>query len=269
MPHNKSKFKTIFSAFSIVLVELALVAATTAAFVAVFNHMKIKSATSSASSIESSVGSSTQTVVQPNDSLPVSSAVQAVQQSTDWKLVLVNFDNKMPDNFQNVIVNKFNIDMDSRIVTPYQQMHDAAEKDKIHIWISSGFRNSAKQQQLFTSEIQSFSNTGLSYDDAVSAAAKSVARPGYSEHNTGLAIDINGVLDSFDGTPAFKWMQQHAQDYGFVLRYKKDKQNITKIKYEPWHYRYVGVENAKKMNELNMCLEEYVAYLKENSTASN
>jgi D-alanyl-D-alanine carboxypeptidase len=208
-------------------------------------------------------------VVKPSNSLPTSSAVQPAQQSVDWKLVLVNFDNKMPDNFQNIIVNKFNVTMDSRIVTPYQKMRDAAEKDKIHIWISSGFRNSATQQQLFTEEIQSFSRTGLSYNDAVNKAAKSVARPGYSEHNTGLAIDINGVLDNFDGSPAFKWMQKHAQEYGFVLRYQKDKQDITKIKYEPWHYRYVGVENAKKMNELNMCLEEYVAYLKKNSTASN
>lgn len=257
MYYKKNKFKNTLSAFGIVLIELVLVAVTTAVFVAVFNRVDTKFPAAPAA--ESSVVTN---MVQSSAGLTESSPNQSIQQPFDWSLVLVNFDNKMPDNFKNIIVHQFNVDMDSRIVTPYQKMHDAAEKANIHIWISSGYRSSEKQQMLYTSEIEAFSKFGLDHEEAVSKASKSVARPGYSEHNTGLAIDINGVLDDFDGTPVFNWMQQHAQEYGFILRYKKDKQEITEIKYEPWHYRYVGVENAKKMNKLNLCLEEYIDYLK-------
>ncbi len=264
MYHKKIKLKNALSAFGIVLVELVLVAATTAAFVAVFNRADARLSTTSAAE-----SSRTAAVVEPSASSSESSIEQPVQQTDDWRLVLVNFDNIMPDSFEHTIVHQFNVDIDSRIVSPYKEMHDAAEKENIHIWISSGYRNSEKQQKLYNSEIEAFSRTGLSYDDAVSKASKSVARPGYSEHNTGLAIDVNGVLDNFDETKAFKWMQQHAKEYGFVLRYPKDKQEITKIKYEPWHYRYVGVANAIKMDELDQCLEEYIDYLKKNQTASN
>lgn len=275
MYQEKNKFKTVLSSFALVVIELVLMAATTAVFVMGFNHLDTKlakvSAQKSSSAISvvksSSVASAAQSSVSKAESL--SEQPSSVQQSDDWKLILVNFDNKMPDSFTHTIVHQFNVDIDSRIVTPYQQMHDAAAKDKIRLWISSGYRSSEKQEKLFTDEIQTFRKTGLEYDDAVSKAGKSVARPGYSEHNTGLAIDINGVLESFDGSEAFKWMQQHAQDYGFVLRFQKDKQEITKIKYEPWHFRYVGIENAKKMNEMHLCLEEYVDYLKKNQTASN
>lgn len=278
MYQDKNKHKKILSDITVVVVELVLMAATTAVFVAGFNRLDSKKPAPVSAERSSSVISSV------NNSSAVASAVQSssvsevessseqsasIEQPQDWELVLVNFDNKMPDDFTNTIVHQFNVDIDSRIVTPYQKMHDAALKENIYIWISSGYRSSEKQEKLYTDEIQTFRAMGLEYDDAVSKAGKSVARPGYSEHNTGLAIDVNGVLDSFDGTKAFNWMEQHAQDYGFVLRYKKDKQEITNIKYEPWHFRYVGIENAKKMNEMNLCLEEYVDYLKKNQAASN
>jgi D-alanyl-D-alanine carboxypeptidase len=103
---------------------------------------------------------------------------------------------------------------------------------------------------------------GLSEEKATEKAATMVARPGTSEHNLGLAVDINSVETSFENSKAFKWLQENAEDFGFVLRYPKDKKAITKIIYEPWHYRYVGVEHAKEMNRLGMCLEEYIEYLK-------
>jgi len=159
--------------------------------------------------------------------------------------------------------------MDSRIVEPFRQMRDAALKDDIHLWLSSGYRNDEKQQKLYSEEIEAYYKAGISYEDAVSEAAKSVAPPGTSEHITGLAIDVNGVLEDFGGTKEFRWLSEHAQDYGFILRYPKDKQDITHIKYEAWHFRYVGVEHAKKMKELNLCLEEYIDYLNKNQTASH
>ena len=76
-----------------------------------------------------------------------------------------------------------------------------------------------------------------------------------------MAIDLNGVRENFDTTPEYEWLTEHAAEYGFILRYPEDKQEITKIRFEPWHYRYVGVEHAKAMQERHFCLEEYVEYL--------
>lgn len=77
----------------------------------------------------------------------------------------------------------------------------------------------------------------------------------------GLAVDFNDAETTFESTKAFSWLKQNAEDYGFIMRYPKDKEDITKITYEPWHWRYVGKDNAKEMNRLGMCLEEYVEYL--------
>ena len=97
-------------------------------------------------------------------------------------------------------------------------------------------------------------------------AAKWVTIPGTSEHEIGLALDIVDksyqLLDSKqEETKAQKWLLSHCSDYGFVLRYPKDKTEITQIDYEPWHYRYVGVQNAKFMEEKGYCLEEFIQYL--------
>ena len=93
-----------------------------------------------------------------------------------------------------------------------------------------------------------------------------MAAPGHSEHNTGLAADIvtpdHQMLDTaFEQTPAFAWLSQHAAEYGFILRYPRDKTAITGIIYEPWHYRYVGVDNAAAILQSGGCLEEYLAKL--------
>ena len=81
--------------------------------------------------------------------------------------------------------------------------------------------------------------------------------PGSSEHNLGFCMDIVCVEEWFEDTDEFKWLMQHADDYGFILRYPSDKENITKVIYEPWHWRYVGVEEAKKIKASGLCLEEY------------
>jgi D-alanyl-D-alanine carboxypeptidase len=104
---------------------------------------------------------------------------------------------------------------------------------------------------------------GYSRAEAVNFAAQSIQPPGCSEHNSGLAIDITrpGVWDTredFDTTKEFAWLQAHAHEYGFILRYPKDKQNITQVMYEPWHWRYVGVGPATAMKASGQCLEEYL-----------
>ena len=103
---------------------------------------------------------------------------------------------------------------------------------------------------------------GKTREEAEQLTLRIINKPGTSEHNLGLAVDFNYVDYSFEETKGFRWLQENAEDYGFILRYRKDKESITKVDYEPWHWRYVGVENAKKINELNMCLEEYIDYLK-------
>lgn len=269
MLKQNRKLKKFFSSLFVVVVELGLMVAATTAFISAFNYVDARHVENATSRGASSA--QTPSTVQQNSQGPISTADASEVQKpvNDWRLTLVNYENKMPDDFQNVIVHEFNVDIDSRIVEPYRKMHDAAQKEGISLWLSSGYRSPEKQQVLFEQEIQNYAKTGLSYVDALAKAETSVARAGYSEHNTGLAVDLNGVKEDFGGTPASNWLQKHAPEYGFVLRYPEDKQDITKIKYEPWHYRYVGVENAKKMDELHMCLEEYVDYLKKNQTSGD
>ena len=112
-------------------------------------------------------------------------------------------------------------------------------------------------QNISTSEITDWRLILVNYQQTIN-------RPCTSEHNLGLAVDFNYINNEFEKTKEFSWLQKNAENYGFILRYNKNKENITQVNYEPWHWRYVGVDNAKKMNELNMCLEEYLEYLKSN-----
>ena len=151
---------------------------------------------------------------------------------------------------------------DSRAVGALNTMCEAALEDGIRLTCISTYRTYDYQDGLFNNRIQRYINQGYSQTDALAAAARVVAKPGTSEHHMGLAVDFNSVEQSFENTQAFKWLQEHAEEYGFIMRYAEDKQNLTKIIYEPWHYRYVGVEHAKAINDLGYCLEEYIEYLK-------
>lgn len=153
--------------------------------------------------------------------------------------------------------------LDSRIIEPFEKMCKAAADDGVTLISVSAYRSYNYQQALYNNRVERCKREeGLDDEAAKKKAATIVAVPGTSEHHLGLAVDINSVETSFENTAAFRWLQKHAADYGFILRYAEDKQAITKIIYEPWHYRYVGVEHAKAMNDLGMCMEEYVEYLK-------
>ena len=125
-----------------------------------------------------------------------------------------------------------------------------------------GYRTREQSAQLFEKQVSRQLAAGLSQEAAVEEAKKWVAPPGTSDHHTGLALDIvtpeHQVLNhAFAGTPAARWMAGHSTEYGFVIRFPEDKQEITGITYEPWHLRYVGEEHARVMREQNLCLEEY------------
>ena len=222
----------------------------------------------SASSSRVSPARAARTVSSAVSSRPasVSSASTAVSQSSaapqgirSHDLVLVNPDSPIPSWYKPDLTDSFGVKMDKSVLTPYADMKTDASRNGVSLWISSAYRDDALQSSLFQREVEEYAKTCPTYSEAVTAAARSVAKPGCSEHETGLALDLNGVKDDFDKTAAFRWLSNHAQDYGFILRYPKDKQEITKIKYEPWHYRYVGVENAKAMKKEGLCLEEYEA----------
>lgn len=206
-----------------------------------------------------------------------SETVEKPDETANWYLKLVNPDNSVTTDFIN------NVDLakideryssgsdsakyfDSRAVSYLNDMCRAASDDGVSLVVISSYRTYSYQEQLFKKRVARFVNEGYSEEKATAKAATIVAVPGTSEHHMGLAVDINSVEESFENTKAFKWLKEHAADYGFIMRYPKDKQDITEIIYEPWHYRYVGVEHAKAMNSLGLCLEEYINYLKNGGT---
>lgn len=156
--------------------------------------------------------------------------------------------------------------VDRAAYKPLKDMFAAAEEAGVPLQMVSPYRSIQKQDRLFSESVNYYINKGYSESEAIKKANVSRTFTGTSEHNTGLGFDIlqkgNWTLsESFDKTPQFKWLTENAENYGFILRYQKDKTNITGIMYEPWHFRYVGAENAKEINSKNMCLEEYIAYL--------
>lgn len=189
---------------------------------------------------------------------------QPEKEITDWRLTLANYENLLPENFT---VKVENIDktrqFDVRAIGELNNMMNQMKKDGItNIWIQSAYRSVARQKELYDASVKKYLQEGKSQEEAEKLTNEYINKPGSSDHNLGLAVDFNKVDNGFEKLEGFKWLQKNAENYGFVLRYPKDKEDITKIAYESWHWRYVGVEHAKKMNELNMCLEEYIQYLK-------
>ena len=145
---------------------------------------------------------------------------------------------------------------------PYlKAMMDAcrAEIGEKEIGIISAWRDYGTQKTLFDAQVKKWKDKGNSDENAYKIAASRVAIPGTSEHHTGLAVDFNTTDESFEKTKAFKWLKENAEDYGFIMRYAKDKMDITGgIIYEPWHWRFVGINAAKEINAKGYCLEEYL-----------
>ena len=182
----------------------------------------------------------------------------------DWRLILVNRDYILPDGYEPPeLVHSVKGDsdsklLDSRVAPYYNEMYLAAQKDGIDLYTVSGYRSYARQKTNFENKISTYRSNGMSKVEATQKAATIILPPGTSEHNLGFAMDIGSLEQSFENSKAFKWLNEHAADYGFILRYPKNKQDITKIIYEPWHWRYVGVEHAKAIKAAGVCLEEYL-----------
>ena len=153
--------------------------------------------------------------------------------------------------------------IDKRVYPALQRMMDDARAAGLQPLICSSYRTRATQERLFQNKIERLVKQGCSREEAETLAAQWVARPGTSEHEAGLAVDIVDtsyqILDEQqEQTPVQQWLMAHCADYGFILRYPSDKSDLTGIGYEPWHYRYVGEEAAKEITEQGVCLEEYL-----------
>lgn len=179
------------------------------------------------------------------------------------RLLLINGENALPDDYDTK-VREYLVEIDSQYrnnnyvtqihkdVYPYiTAMVAAAQADGVDLRVWSPFRSYAIQNDLFQKQVDRVGG-----DEE--KAATVVARPGTSEHNTGLCADFNMASDTFESTPMYTWMCENAEDYGFILRYPKDKQHITGVIYESWHWRFVGINNAKLINELDVTLEEFI-----------
>lgn len=185
-------------------------------------------------------------------------------------LILVDKFNPIPDNFTKNIEfttvqgKLFERQAGDRL----GKMLDSAQKEGVNIKVISGYRSADYQQMLWEKSISLEMWEGLSYQQAVKKIQRTLALPGSSEHNTGLAVDLGtrnalDVQEDFHRTCQGKWLQRNAAEYGFILRYPRLKEQITGIDYEPWHYRYVGYEAAQIITESGICLEEFLHFYSE------
>lgn len=181
----------------------------------------------------------------------------------DWKIMLVNKQHPIPDDYTfNLSVIKDWMMCDSRILESLLLMMKDAKDAGHPLAINSPYRQMSDQVFLFDRKINKYMGLGMSYMDAYKTTAYSVTVPGASEHQLGLALDIVGsgsnvLNEAFGETETGIWLRENAHNYGFILRYPKGKEYITSIEYEPWHFRYVGVEAATIIYENDLCLEEF------------
>jgi D-alanyl-D-alanine carboxypeptidase len=181
----------------------------------------------------------------------------------DWRLLLVNADNPVPDDYTFELSNIDNIrKFDSRAIDHLEKLiEDCRRETRDVIWAQSTYRDENEQNTVFNNKVQEYMDLGNSREEAEKLAATVTSRPGTSEHHVGLAVDFNYAKTDFENTAAFKWLAKNAHKYGFILRYPKGKESITNIVYEPWHFRYVGKEHAEVIKSKGFCLEEYINYL--------
>ena len=179
------------------------------------------------------------------------------------QVTLVNPWHILEQDYTVELVNVRGFQVDIRCAEALELMLSDCEKAGNNPRMCSSYRTYAKQETLFTNKVGRLMAQGYSKEEATKLAATEVAVPGTSEHHLGLAVDIvdvtNWNLDETQAsTPSQLWLMEHCWEYGFILRYPNEKSAITGIIYEPWHYRYVGVEIAMELRDSGLCLEEYL-----------
>ncbi len=202
------------------------------------------------------------------------SEVQEVQQTElvgpqvskdDWFMVLASPGNPLPEGFdpETELVDSAGYYLDSRAVEDFFAMEQAATDAGLQLKVISGFRSANRQQSLYEAQVQQFLNDGLSQQEAEAQAQRIEQKQYESDHNTGLAVDIVPTYKQTKDAavitqlPEYQWLVEHAAEYGFILRYPQDKEEVTGVEFKPWHWRYVGKEMAAFLTENNLTLDEY------------
>ena len=225
----------------------------------------------SSSAAESTSAAASEGAEESRDNALGLTKAEAAAMLADPMMVLVNHTNKMPDNYtfdtkecgSQTAVNKT---LQTPACDAFLEMQKAAAADGVTVWMQSGYRSVKYQTGLYERKTKYYTDRGYDTATAKEMAAAVVNPPGYSEHNCGLAADLNspehtGLDEGFENTTAFRWLCEHAVEYGFILRYPKGAEDKTEITYEPWHWRYVGRENAAKISASGLCFEDYIAQL--------
>lgn len=187
---------------------------------------------------------------------------QAIQADA-WELILVSSQTVLPKDFTVDLIKFETVRVDYRVAEPLKQMIDAAKADGVTISVCSGYRSVSEQTRLYNNKYLMYLAAGYSDEESAALTSQYSQKGGMSEHHTGLAVDLltDGVTqldERFAETSAYAWLKENAAKYGFIERYPKDKNQLTGILWEPWHYRYVGESNAAAMISGNLCLEEYL-----------
>jgi len=191
--------------------------------------------------------------------------------TTAWNLLLVNPWHAVPDDYESQLVNLPNgMKADARVYDALMEMLDACKADGLHAIVGSAYRSYDTQVTLYNNKINRLKNQGYDEETARREAGRVVAVPGTSEHQTGMAFDIVALSyqlleEDQENTAEQKWLMEHCYEYGFILRFPKDKVDITGIIYEPWHYRYVGKEAALAIRDSGLCFEEWLGTAEEAS----
>lgn len=180
-------------------------------------------------------------------------------------LVLVNKDHPLSEDYD---VKMKTLDHSDKvaaevIIQDLQDMLADGTGEGLRFCIASAYRSAERQQEILDQDIKKLTDKGMTEEEAYIQATRTVMPAGYSEHETGLAVDIvalsNQLLDdSQESTPETQWLHDNCDQYGFILRYPKEKTEITGIDYESWHYRYVGKEAAAYMKKHDLTFEEYL-----------
>lgn len=186
----------------------------------------------------------------------------------EWAYYLIDSDNPLPTDFEIELAKiQGDFEMDVRCADYAQAMLKAAEEDGIYLRVVSAYRSLEKQAENFDNYVAKLIAQGYSRQAAYQRTAAEIARPGESEHNAGLAVDIltlswwqthDDITADFENTEEFTWLWDNAWRYGFILRYPKNSETITGFTYEPWHYRFVGTYYSEMIYRSGLCLEDYM-----------
>lgn len=279
--YSSKRRKTIlFKRIRGAVITLAVLAAIVFGASAVINHMKKTGSAEVPTKVEEvkpegapadtpSASSSTDSTAAPQTPPASAGGKTGLSNpgSNDWRTILVSAAYPLESEMDVELTTVANRRVDARVADALRAFLNGAKTAGYNLQVISGYRSFARSGELYDKEVQHYLSSGYSKADAEKAAAEWVAPPGTSEHNTGLAMDIisvnyydkHGDLETaFESDPEAVWMKEHCAEYGFILRYPKGKTEVTGIGFEPWHFRYVGVEAATYIMQNNLTLEEYL-----------